>query len=132
MAGPDAARPRERGWIEMTQRKSNKISEFQRRVYDATRKIPRGRVTTYGYLATAIGCRSSRAVGQALKVNPFAPEVPCHRVIRSDLTIGGFSGALRGPQIEKKKALLREEGVRFDGDRLSNPENVHTFAGDNL
>ena len=112
----------------MTQRKHDKVTEFQRRVYDTTRKIPRGRVTTYGYLAKAIGCRSSRAVGQALKVNPFAPEVPCHRVIRSDLTIGGFSGALKGPQIEKKKTLLREEGVRFDGDRLSNPQDLYTFA----
>jgi methylated-DNA-[protein]-cysteine S-methyltransferase len=116
----------------MTQKKSREITEFQRRVYDATRRIPRGKVTTYGYLANAIGSCSSRAVGQALKVNPFAPEVPCHRVIRSDLTIGGFSGALKGPQIERKKALLREEGVRFDGDRLLNPENVHTFAGKNL
>ena len=116
----------------MIRRKNTRITEFQRRVYDATRQIPRGKVTTYGHLAKAIGCCSSRAVGQALKVNPFAPEVPCHRVIRSDLTIGGFSGTLRGPQIERKKALLREEGVRFDGDRLSNPENVHTFAGEKL
>lgn len=104
------------------------ITEFQRRVYAATKKIPRGKVTTYKHLAQAIGCGCSRAVGQALKVNPFAPEVPCHRVIRSDLTIGGFSGKLEGPQIEKKKVLLSKEGVRFDGDRLLNSDDVHTFA----
>ncbi len=109
-------------------RNNEQITEFQRRVYAATKRIPRGKVTTYKHLARAIGCRSSQAVGQALKVNPFAPEVPCHRVIRSDLTIGGFSGKLNGPQIEKKKKLLLGEGVRFDGDRLLSPDKVHTFA----
>jgi methylated-DNA-[protein]-cysteine S-methyltransferase len=103
------------------------ITEFQKRVYAATEKIPQGKVTTYKYLAKAIGCASSRAVGQALSVNPFAPKVPCHRVIRSDLTIGGFSGQIEGPQIAKKKALLREEGVQFAGDRLSNPDDVYAF-----
>ncbi len=103
------------------------LSEFQRRVYDATRKIPRGNVTTYKHLAKSINCGSSQAVGQALKTNPFAPEVPCHRVIRSDLTIGGFSGELDGPKIQKKKTMLAEEGVRFNGDHLFNSEDVYTF-----
>jgi methylated-DNA-[protein]-cysteine S-methyltransferase len=106
------------------------VTEFQKRVYAATRRIPRGKVTTYKSLAQAIGCGSSQAVGQALSVNPFAPEVPCHRVIRSDLTIGGFSGQLEGPRIEEKKALLSKEGVEFDGDRLLNPDDLYTF--DNL
>jgi methylated-DNA-[protein]-cysteine S-methyltransferase len=105
-----------------------RVTEFQGRVYAATKRIPRGRVSTYQLLARAIGCRSSRAVGQALRVNPFAPDVPCHRVIRSDLTIGGFSGKLTGPEIERKKALLLAEGVRFAGDRLSNPETIYTFS----
>ncbi len=104
------------------------ITEFQRRVYAAARRIPRGKVTTYRRLAEAIGCGSSRAVGQALRGNPFAPEVPCHRVIRSDLTIGGFSGKLKGPEIDKKRALLRQEGVLFDGDHLSNPNDMYTFV----
>jgi len=103
------------------------ITKFQKRVYAATAKIPRGKVTTYKYLAKAIGCASSRAVGQALSVNPFAPKVPCHRVIRSDLTIGGFSGQIEGPQVAKKKALLRGEGVQFEGDRLLNPNDVYVF-----
>lgn len=103
------------------------LTEFQNRVYAATRKIPRGKVTTYKRLARAVRCGSSQAVGQALKVNPFAPEVPCHRVIRSDLTIGGFSGQLEGPRIEEKKALLSKEGVEFGGDRLSNPDDLYAF-----
>lgn len=109
------------------EKSETKITEFQKRVYAATREIPRGKVTTYRSLSQTIGCRSSRAVGQALKVNPFAPEVPCHRVIRSDLTIGGFSGNLEGPQIERKKALLLKEGVQFEGDRLRNPDDLYTF-----
>ena len=104
-----------------------KVTEFQKQVYDATKRIPRGKVTTYKHLARAVKCGSSQAVGQALKVNPFAPKVPCHRVIRTDLTIGGFSGQLRGPKIRQKKALLSKEGVRFEGDRLANPEDVYVF-----
>ena len=103
------------------------VTEFQKRVYAATKRIPLGKVATYKSLARAIGCGSSQAVGQALKVNPFAPEVPCHRVIRSDLTIGGFSGHLQGPKIKEKKTLLLREGVRFDGDRLANPDDFYGF-----
>ncbi len=90
-----------------------RISAFQERVYRAARRIPRGRVTTYKLLAAAIGCRSPRAVGQALRHNPFAPEVPCHRVIRTDLTVGGFMGEEQGPLRRRKIDLLRREGVLF-------------------
>ncbi|OQW94406.1 MAG: hypothetical protein BWK77_09365 [Verrucomicrobia bacterium A1] len=61
--------------------KSMRVTDFQQYIYDATRSIPKGRVTTYALLGQAIGCRSPRAVGQALRRNPFAPKVPCHRVI---------------------------------------------------
>jgi methylated-DNA-[protein]-cysteine S-methyltransferase len=98
------------------------VTPFQQRVYEVTRLIPRGRVTTYRLLADAIGCGSSRAVGQALRRNPFAPAVPCHRVIRSDLTLGGFSGHTEGPAIRKKLRLLREEGVQFKDGRLVDPD----------
>jgi methylated-DNA-[protein]-cysteine S-methyltransferase len=100
---------------------------FQRRVYAATRRVPAGRVTTYKLLGAAVGCRSSRAIGQALRQNPFAPVVPCHRVIQSDLTIGGFSGKTAGREVSRKKALLAREGVRFGGNRLLDPEQVFAF-----
>ena len=90
------------------------ITPFQQRVYTALRQIPRGRVTTYGLLARHVGCRSAQAVGQALRCNPFAPEVPCHRVIAADLRIGGFQGARSGEQIRRKLRLLAAEGVAFD------------------
>ncbi len=103
------------------------ISDFQERVYRAVRRIPKGRVTTYKLLAAAIDCQSPRAVGQALRHNPFAPEVPCHRVIRADLTVGGFMGERQGPVWRRKIDLLRREGVFFrrgvltDAARVYNP-----------
>ena len=95
--------------IEERVRMSQDITEFQRRVYLALLDVPRGETITYKQLADRIGCRSAQAVGQALKRNPFAPEVPCHRVIASDGTLGGFHGQREGAMIERKAALLRAE-----------------------
>jgi len=66
-------------------------------------------------------------VGQALKNNPFAPEVPCHRVIKSDLTIGGFAGKTRGMNVQRKKRLLEEEGVRFEAEKLRDRRQLYRF-----
>lgn len=87
------------------------ITDFQRKVYIALLDVPRGSTITYKELGLKIGCRSAQAIGQALKRNPFAPDVPCHRVIASDGSIGGFYGERGGEMIEKKKQLLIEEGV---------------------
>jgi methylated-DNA-[protein]-cysteine S-methyltransferase len=94
--------------------KKPRTTDFQNRVYTALCRVPVGRVTTYALLARAIGCGSPRAVGQALRRNPFAPRVPCHRVISSDLTLGGFNGCRAGKELERKRALLKSEGVDFD------------------
>ncbi|EDR02409.1 uncharacterized protein LACBIDRAFT_253981, partial [Laccaria bicolor S238N-H82] len=87
-------------------------------VYDYTLSVPCGRVTTYKDLSLAVG-GSPRSVGNALRNNPFAPYVPCHRVIASNLYIGGFIGewgptAKTGTKVNKKIALLSREGVTFD------------------
>jgi len=95
------------------------LTAFQRRVYRALARVPRGRVTTYGRLAARIGCRSPRAVGQALRRNPFAPRVPCHRVIAADLSAGGFAGRRGGAALKRKLARLAEEGVRFRRGKLA-------------
>jgi len=80
-------------------------TEFQRRVWDVTRRIPVGSVWSYGDLARAIGSPgASRAVGNALGANPVPLLVPCHRVIQSDRSIGGFSGGLAW-----KRFLLEHE-----------------------
>lgn len=85
------------------------ITDFQRKVYLALLEVPRGETISYKELGLRIGCRSAQAIGQALKRNPFAPEVPCHRVIASDGSIGGFHGQRDGEMIEKKIRLLEEE-----------------------
>ena len=84
------------------------LTHFQKKVYSLTKKIPKGKITTYAEIAKALGIRSAQAVGTALKRNPFAPGVPCHRVVRSDGRIGGYAGKMDNP---KKAQLLREEGV---------------------
>lgn len=103
------------------------MTPFQSRVYDACRRIPRGKVTTYKLLGEAIGCRSARAVGQALKNNPFAPEVPCHRVVASDLSLGGFAGQRTGKEIERKRKMLIEEGIAVSITHTVSDEQVYRF-----
>lgn len=90
-----------------------RITPFMRRIFQALLQVPRGRVTTYGALGRAVGCSSAQAVGQALRRNPCAPSIPCHRVVRSDGSLGGFSGHSCGPEVQRKYALLCEEGVQF-------------------
>ncbi|KAK4979613.1 hypothetical protein LTR66_000246 [Elasticomyces elasticus] len=92
---------------------------FQKRVLTALCQVPPGHYTTYAALSTHLKS-SARAVGNALRNNPFAPHVPCHRVLASDASIGGFGGdwgrkGQPGKNDGKKRRLLRDEGVRFDG-----------------
>lgn len=88
---------------------STEITDFQRRVYLALVDVPRGETITYGELGRRIGCRSAQAIGQALRRNPFAPDVPCHRVIGADGGLCGFNGQRSGAEIERKRRLLEDE-----------------------
>ena len=82
---------------------------FQIKVWNELKKIPYGEVRTYKQIAESIGHhKSSRAVANACASNPFPPIIPCHRVIRSDGGLGGYSG-LGG--VETKRKLLEKEGV---------------------
>lgn len=116
--------------------KQVKVSEYQTRVYTLLQQIPEGKVTTYAAMAKALNS-SPRAVGGALRNNPFAPEIPCHRCIASTgvgycilycenrergLTNSQFIGGFKGDwdkvpsgqnQVSKRK-LLADEGVGFD------------------
>ena len=85
------------------------ITPFQRRVYLELLNVPAGTTITYGELARRIGCRSAQAAGQALKRNPFAPDVPCHRVVAANGTIGGYFGQCSGEMVERKRKLIEEE-----------------------
>lgn len=89
--------------------RSADITPFQRMVYLALLNVPAGETITYGELAARIGCRSAQAVGQALKRNPFAPDVPCHRVVAADGSLGGYNGKRDGEHLELKRRLLEME-----------------------
>ena len=85
-----------------------KGTKFQLKVWKYLLNIPRGRVKTYKEVAIGIKSpKSARAVANACGKNPYAPKVPCHRVIRSDGKLGGYSG--KGG-IKMKKTLLKKEG----------------------
>ena len=84
-------------------------TKFQIKVWNYLKNIPKGQVRTYKQVAIGIKSpKSARAVANACAKNPYAPKIPCHRVIRSDGTLGGYSG--RGG-IKQKLKLLRSENV---------------------
>lgn len=90
---------------------------FRERVYAVTKKIPRGKVATYGQLAHMAGSPgAARAVGMCMKQNPNAPIIPCHRVVASNGALTGYS-AKEG--IKTKKEMLLEEDVAFIHDRVN-------------
>lgn len=90
-----------------------RITDFQRRVYAATRRIPPGQTRTYGELASELGNKNSaRAVGHALGLNPFAPIVPCHRVLGAAGKPCGFSA--HGGVVTKLR-MLQTEGAALGG-----------------
>lgn len=87
---------------------------FEEMVLEKLKAVPVGKVTTYAALASAVGRpKSARAVGNALHKNPWAPDVPCHRVVSSNGSLGGYA---LGSQ--KKIALLRREGVQIENDKV--------------
>jgi len=89
------------------------VTGFQNKVYGICKKVPKGKVTTYKEIAEALGTKAYRAVGTALNKNPFAPIVPCHRVVNSDGFIGSFAFG-----VNKKVRLLRKESVEVMNERI--------------
>ena len=90
---------------------------FYAKVYEATRRIPQGKVATYKDIARLAGNpKASRAVGMAMKNNPDTKIVPCHRVVDSDGKMHGYSA--KGG-IASKIRLLKKEGVRFNGTKVN-------------
>jgi methylated-DNA-[protein]-cysteine S-methyltransferase len=83
-----------------------KEKNFYEKVYEVARKIPEGKVSTYGRIAKKLHSKAYRAVGSAMNKNPYAPKVPCHRVINSDGRVGGFASGTK-----KKIEMLKKEGV---------------------
>lgn len=90
---------------------------FKDSVYEVTKKIPVGKVATYKQIAILAGSpKACRAVGMMMKNNPFAPTVPCHRVVASDGSLTGYSG---GNGLITKKKMLIDEGVIFKGEKVN-------------
>lgn len=88
---------------------------FSARCYDLVRRVPSGYVVTYKDVAHALNSKAYRAVGNAMNKNPHAPQVPCHRVVCSDGSVGGFARGSRA-----KARLLAEEGVRVRSGKVLN------------
>lgn len=105
--------------------KRNSERGFAKRCYELLRQVPAGRVTTYGELARALGSRAYRAVGQAMHRNPYAPIVPCHRVIRANGAIGGYALGVR-----RKIRLLGKEGLRIENGKVAHWKEVCLSAQD--
>jgi len=99
--------------------KMKKSKTFNERCYEVLRKVPKGRVTTYKEIAKALKTKAYRAVGNAMNKNPYAPEVPCHRVVSSDGGIGGFASG-----IDNKIQILKREGVGVKDGRVVGFEKV--------
>ena len=88
--------------------------KIEEKIYQKLLEVPLGNVTTYGDLAKAINLKNGqRIVGQIMKKNPFPVIVPCHRVVKSDGTIGGYAYG-----IERKKYMLSKEGLEINNDKI--------------
>lgn len=109
-------------WSTRPARKNHANVTFRDRIYELTRRIPKGKVATYGRLAKLAGNPgAARAVGLFMKLNPDVPHTPCHRVVAADGSLAGYSAA---GGIAKKKALLLAEGVKFKGNKVDLTNNL--------
>ena len=114
---------------------STNLTPFRKQTLTLLCRIPAGRWSTYQAMSDYITATShktcARAVGSAMRNNPFAPEVPCHRILSSDGSIGGFHGdwGEEGRYAGKKKELLGEEGVKFDSRGKVKGQAFRDFGG---
>jgi len=86
---------------------------FNERCYEILRKVPKGKVTSYAAIAKTLKTKAYRAVGNAMHHNPYSPKVPCHRVIKKNGEIGGFSSGVRN-----KTRLLKKEGIEIKNGKI--------------
>ena len=98
--------------------------KIEEKIYRKLLQVPSGHVTTYGDLAKAINLKNGqRVVGQIMKKNPFPVIVPCHRVVKSNGTIGGYAYGL-----ERKKYMLSKEGLKINDNKILNfKKNIFHF-----
>jgi len=94
---------------------------FNQKIWNLTKKIPKGKVTTYKILAEKLGTKAYMAVGNAMNKNPYAPKVPCHRVVNSDGNVGNYSG--KGGK-KGKIRMLEKEGIKVKNNKIVDFEKV--------
>ena len=92
---------------------------FNQEVWNLCKEVPKGKVTTYKLIATKLKTKAYRAVGNALNKNPYAPVVPCHRVVKSNGEVGGFAKGTN-----KKIELLKKEGIKIKNNKIADFEKV--------
>ena len=97
---------------------------FSEKVWNLTNKIPKGNVTTYKVIGDKLGSKAYRAVGTALKNNPFAPKVPCHRVVNSNGLVGSYKGIKNN---KEKIKLLRKEGIEIKDNKIDFKKYLFRF-----
>jgi methylated-DNA-[protein]-cysteine S-methyltransferase len=95
---------------------------FTEDCYNILKKVPKGKVTTYKEIARALNTKAYRAVGTAMNKNPYAPKVPCHRVINSDGNLGGFAEGLK-----KKIRMLKNEGIEIIDGKINLKKYLYKF-----
>lgn len=91
---------------------------FSEQVWELTKKIPKGKVSTYRIIANKLNTKAYRAVGNALNKNPYAPKVPCHRIVCSNGNIGGFAKG-----VKRKIQLLKKEGIEVKNNKIVDFKN---------
>jgi O-6-methylguanine DNA methyltransferase len=100
------------------------MKNFSERVLELTRKIPRGKVTTYSEIARALGePGASRAVGNALRRNKCPDKIPCYRVVRSDGSVGGYSSGKK-----EKLRRLEGDGIPVSGGKVELGKHFYSFG----
>ena len=92
---------------------------FSEKCYELLKKVPRGKITTYKILAEKLKTKAYLAVGNTMNKNPFAPQVPCHRVVKSDGKVGGFALG-----IKNKIKMLEKEGITIKNNKIENFDEV--------
>jgi methylated-DNA-[protein]-cysteine S-methyltransferase len=89
------------------------MKNFNENCYDILKKVPKGKVVTYKQIARKLKSKGYRAVGNAMNKNPYAPKVPCHRVICSNGDVGGFAHGSK-----KKIEILKKEGIEIKNNKI--------------
>jgi methylated-DNA-[protein]-cysteine S-methyltransferase len=90
-------------------------------VYEIVRQVPEGKVITYKAIAEKLNCKCYQLIGQIMSKNPYAPQVPCHRVVKANGQVGGFRGSSEN---KEKIELLEREGIKIRNEKILDFYNI--------